>query len=165
MEAFKGNRYTYKGWVFNYVKILKNYGQVSEIIDSCIGNRLLCDYTAFLALETGDTITVLTSMPNSGGGGSGGSWGSIADADAQGTFKVFPNPFSSGNLTIQCSALIREIQILDITGRLVWKAAPNEKTAYWNGTGLNGAIVSSGLYTLVVIDEHGRRHITKIEKQ
>ncbi len=159
---YNGNAHTYKSWVFNYLRLLKAYGARSEIIDSCISNRLLFDYTAFLALETGDTLKVPTQNEPSGGGASTGSVHELSGTDL---LKVFPNPFTGGVLTIQCPDEIATLQVLDLTGRLVMESAPGSTTAYWDGKNAAGQTVSAGIYMVIATDRQGKRYVARVMKE
>lgn len=119
----------------------------TEIIDTSISNRVLCNYTAFLALETGDTVEA-SANENGPGSGSGG-----LDIDeheiANHTIKCYPNPFTS-EITIEFIKPVEELSIFDLSGRLLLVVKPNstDKKYVWNGRNSAGLPVPTGIYIL-----------------
>lgn len=78
---------------------------------------------------------------------------------------VFPNPFRIKDNTklLTIDGLIRDtdIKILTINGSLVSEfSSPGGRTAYWDGTDLNGNFVSSGVYIIVAFDKDGNNVTT-----
>jgi len=155
--VYGGDEHTYKSWVFNYLRQLKANGAVPAIIDSCISNRLLYDYTAFLALETGDTIKEITKEQ-------GAVLLSVSKMQMN-ELKAFPNPLRDGVLTIEWAAGISKLQVMDLMGRVVIESAPESDKAFWDGKNANGQAVSPGIYLVVATDRMGNRSVVKIRKE
>ncbi len=85
---------------------------------------------------------------------------SIKPEETFGELFLYPSPFilkNSGNL-LTIDGLIRDtdIKILSASGKLVNEfSSPGGRTAFWNGTDLNGGIVNSGVYFVVAYDKEG----------
>jgi hypothetical protein len=78
---------------------------------------------------------------------------------------VYPNPFqikdNSKLLTIDGLIRDTDIKILNLNGRLVSEfSSPGGRTAYWDGTDLEGNLVGSGIYLIVAYDRDGNNVIT-----
>jgi hypothetical protein len=157
-----GSVSTYKSWLFNYMNdlMLSNAaGNRTVLLDSSIKNRVLHDFTAFLALETGDTIKMNTV--NNGGGVWLGSVPQIAGSDA---VRVWPNPFTE-SVSISSETVIAKLRVSDVLGRLVWESSPNATTATWSGMGMDGKPVIAGIYVIRLIDMNGKEHVLKLQKR
>lgn len=64
---------------------------------------------------------------------------------------VFPNPKRpdyDGPITIQGIKFDSDVKITDAAGRLVYQTTSNGGTATWNGRGINGEKVSTGIYLI-----------------
>src|SRR5690606_16499649 len=63
-----GNDVFVQAWTHHFLSDLigaKNMAYFQEVVDSSKSNRVLCEYTAFLAVENGDTISSnVTDNPN-----------------------------------------------------------------------------------------------------
>ena len=149
-------------WSYHYIKELvgqNNSAYTQEIIDSSISSRVLCEYTAFLAVETGDTLnTNINDNPKY----------SIISNDP-GTHniqvKCYPNPFSDA-LTIEFGEDVRLIEIYDILGRKVFSnnVMDKKKSYTWNGKDTNGNALPAGMY-MVVGATATERYTVKVMKQ
>ena len=85
----------------------------------------------------------------------------IENAEAQNvSLLVYPNP-SSDQVNIQCSTVIKDIEIIDITGRCVRHAFNVNQ----NSHSLNISSLSPAIYFIRVIDENDRPLISKIIKK
>lgn len=78
---------------------------------------------------------------------------------------VYPNPFSikDNSRLLTIDGLIRDtdIKILSVSGKLVAEfSSPGGRTAFWNGTDLEGKLVSSGVYIIVAFDVEGNNITT-----
>ena len=76
------------------------------------------------------------------------------------TLLVYPNP-SSDRINIQCSSVIKNIEIIDMTGRCVRKVTNVDQNSY----SLNLNNLSSAIYFIKVIDENDHPLISKIIKK
>lgn len=86
---------------------------------------------------------------------------SIKSAETQNTsLLVYPNP-SSDQVNIQCSSVIKDIEIIDMTGRCVRHAFNVNQ----NSHSLNISSLSPAIYFIRVIDENDRPLISKIIKK
>ena len=91
--------------------------------------------------------------------------GTSGNPDAIGLYNatsllVYPNP-SSDQVNIQCSSVIKDIEIIDMTGRCVRHAFNVDQNSY----SLNISSLSSDIYFIKVIDENDRPLISKIIKK
>lgn len=110
--AFVGDSIVKQSWVSLYLSDIENRGvsYFIEALDSSINNRVLCDYTAFLAIETGDTLKspvnphIVLGLSNK----------IFLEDDV----KVYPNPFSS-KVTIATGSSITNVEVYDFSGRLL----------------------------------------------
>jgi hypothetical protein len=78
---------------------------------------------------------------------------------------VYPNPFilkdRSKLLTIDGLIRDADIKILNINGNLVAEfSSPGGRTAFWDGTDLEGEPVNSGVYIIVAFDTEGNEVTT-----
>jgi len=124
-----------------------------EIIDSSVNNRVLSRYTAFLALEPNDTVSVCETCEDETGNPSATG---IDDLISELLIQAMPNPFSD-MITVSFELPNNEkvtIQVFNLMGQLVKTLEPetanSQITATWNGTDENGAAVSEGIYLIVV---------------
>jgi len=156
-----GNATMVKEWTYHFLADLigKNtsaYAQ--EIIDSSIRNRVLCEYTAFLALETGDTMSTNTNdNPN---------LSILKEPDAKNTgVKCYPNPFAD-KLVIELAAGTELLEVFDLMGRKVfsYKVTDGKLSYTWNGRDNGGNDLPSGMY-MVVTSTATERFTTKVMKQ
>ena len=158
-----GSSNTYKSWLYNYMSQLSalngNGIYTTALVDSSVKNRILHDYTAFLALETGDTI-------RGNGGGEGPIIASAGTLPLQDEgIHLAPNPFTDA-ITISCEGEIEYLQITDLTGRLIWQVKSlSSKEVVWRGTDAGGAAMPAGIYIVSIIDKAGQRHTAKVEKR
>lgn len=148
-------------WTHHYLNELiatKNNSYVQEIIDSSINNRVLCEYTAFLAVETGDTIaTNQNDNPN---------WLTLKDPEGKElSARCYPNPFTD-KLIIEFKETVSLLEIYDITGRKILSVVPDagSKSYVWNGADAKGASVPAGIYVIMASSPSGR-FTTKVMKQ
>lgn len=151
-----------KSWINKHILNLEgnnaNNINTTEIIDSSINNRVLCNYTAFLALETGDTINesknenTATAIPQT-----------ITENEV--TVKAYPNPFS-GSISIECTSGIDEVEVYDIMGKKIhYRKLDNHTRIYtWNGTNQNNTELPSGIY-IVKIRSDEKISILRVVKQ
>ncbi|MFN8360302.1 MAG: VIT domain-containing protein [Candidatus Kapaibacterium sp.] len=137
---------------------------IKEIIDVSRRNRVLSRYTAFLALEPwrmpkDDYYFYQPEKKETGGGGSPSAVDEPIVVNS-GTIqiKAFPNPFTS-SIHMEFSELaagmeITGVEIYNTLGVLVKtfdsSMLLSSKTLDWNGDDINGADVSSGMYSIVV---------------
>jgi hypothetical protein len=138
---------------------------VQEVIDSSINNRVLSRYTAFLALEPNDTISVCETCPDETNNGPiTVSVKNIEETFA--TINASPNPFSDNvTITITLTKNIAEdkftIEIYDMVGKLVYTIiaekdkATNSLKTKWNGIDNNNTEAASGIYMAVVKTSNG----------
>lgn len=150
-----------QGWVHNYISELigaNNGAFTQEIIDSSINNRVLCDLTAFLATDKGDTIaTNFNANPN---------WLTIPVADVKNDtkFKCYPNPFS-GALTIEFAKEAEKLEVFDLMGREVFVADVSGSNGVykWNGRDMSGNDLAKGMY-MIVVSSADSKHVIKVMK-
>lgn len=157
-----GNDNYPSAWSYHFINSLigqNNSAYVQEIIDSSISNRVLCDYTAFLAVETGDTIsTNINSNPY--------VWGNVVILnDKDNSINLYPNPFHS-KLTIDLPAGTELVEIFDMTGRKIFSRIINsgERVLAWNGADNSGNELPPGVY-MIVANTGSERYSGKVIKQ
>jgi hypothetical protein len=158
-----GTNIDVKSWNHRYIEELSQLNSsvfTKEIIDSSINNRVLCNFTAFLALETGDTINT-----NKNDNPSLTEIGNIPNNTTTDVVKCYPNPFSE-SLTISFATEAESIEIYDITGRKVFHALPNknDRSFIWNGIDNNGNALTTGIYIITIKTATDRISI-KVNKQ
>jgi len=78
---------------------------------------------------------------------------------------VYPNPFIIKDKTklLTIDGLIRDtdIKVLNLNGSLVTEfSSPGGRTAFWDGTNLEGELVNSGIYIIVAFDIEGNNVTT-----
>ncbi len=150
-----------KSWINKHLINLEannaNNINTTEIIDSSINNRVLCNYTAFLALETGDTInesknenTLTISEPR---------------VEQGITVKAYPNPFS-GSINIECIYGIDEIEVYDIMGKKIYyrKLDSRINLYTWNGLSQYNTELSAGIY-IIKVHSGDNFHMLRVIKQ
>lgn len=152
-------------WVNRHIENLisqNNNAFVQEIIDSSLHNRVLCNYTAFLALENGDTINSnINDNPNAP---ITTNTDNVIKAEPA-SLNCYPNPFYD-NITIELPNGTLFVEIYDVTGRKIFtrKVANNAKTMVWDGRDNNSNAITAGLYIVVVRTETGTV-TAKVSKQ
>lgn len=150
-----------RNWVNAYCN---NNLNTQESITLSLANRVLTMNTAFLALETGDTVkTPVNSLTNQGGGGMPVEINN-PEEDAVG-ITVYPNPFVD-YFTVKCPALIKSIEIYQINGNLAYKKEINDgesKEIKIESKDFETAL-PKGIYYIVVYTSEGiyRYKLTKI---
>ncbi len=140
-----------EAWTYNYITDLLTFNNTAyqaECIDSSIRARVLCPLTAFLALETGDTVGVSQpgSVPTTGIGEAEPTGPSAA---GEAWLTASPNPFTDA-VSIAFHAEPVNIEIFDATGRRVWWGRATGKRLRWDGTDATGRTLPPGLYVLRV---------------
>lgn len=158
-----GNNTFLHSWTYKYIRDLEklnNQAYTQEIIDSSINNRVLCNYTAFLAVETGDTInTNFDDNPN--------ITLAVDDEKLFGSINVncYPNPFTN-QVSIELPENTNMVEIYDMMGRKVFsiKTETDQKKIIWNGTDNNNRVLPSGVY-MVIATTADKRYTTKLMKQ
>ena len=73
---------------------------------------------------------------------------------------VYPNPFVLKDKTklLTIDGLVRDtdIKVLNVNGNLVKEfSSPGGRTAFWDGTDLQGELINSGVYIIVAFDKEG----------
>lgn len=157
-----GNENYPSAWSYHFINNLigqNNTAYIQEIIDSSISKRVLCEYTAFLAVETGDTIsTNINSNPY--------VWGNVvALNDKDNAINLFPNPFHN-KLTIDLPAGTELVEIFDMTGRKVFSRIihKGETVLVWNGADNSGNELPPGVY-MIIASTGTDRYSGKVIKQ
>jgi len=122
----------------------------AAIVATALYYRLLCDYTALLALEPNDSIhfihpideSRLVNVKNT-----------IFEPDSSLTVKAFPNPFNAQvTLKVSTASLSKiSIKVYNILGELVKTISENEifsgsKNFIWNTAESSSRNLSSGIY-------------------
>lgn len=111
-------------------------------------------------LACGTTSTSCSIMLTYIKGNNPGPLGIGSAATQNATLLVYPNP-SSDQVHIQCSSVIKEIELIDMTGRCVRHAFNVNQ----NSHSLNISSLSPAIYFIRVIDENDRPLISKIIKK
>jgi hypothetical protein len=123
----------------------------SQIVSLALQYRLLCDYTAFIALEPNDTIHYMKN-PNDEGSYTTGVKDENDKTDSL-SLDIYPNPFNNATSIIVSVPAASEItlELYNILGQRVKEFAnqgivEGKKIYYWNGTNNYNRVVSSGIY-------------------
>lgn len=109
-----GNIHQQQTWANYYLRDIEKRGTTyfKEALDTSINNRVLCNYTAFLALETGDTIKSAFSLnPITGI--------QHYEQPTEKSYKIYPNPFTK-IISIESASQFDKIEIYDMMGRLLF---------------------------------------------
>jgi len=136
------------------------------------GSSLLASYTTENSPLMTDVVKSVTVDPNSGIVYAGTELGmikfqtlGIMPQDSFTELFVYPSPFllkSSGNV-LTIDGLIRDtdIKILSTSGKLINEfSSPGGYRATWNGTDMDGKLVSSGVYFIIAYDKEGNNVTT-----
>ncbi len=127
------------------------------IVETAVRHRLLCDYTAFLALEPHDTITYMRNPFDEAGLVDAPLPATPGDLDSL-VITAGPNPFS-GTTTIAVdlpSAAEVTVRVTDMIGRLVRTLGDGgegrgRRHYLWNGLDASGHPVPAGAYIVQVL--------------
>ena len=130
---------------------------ISTINDITETQNVLFNFTLSCGGVTTSCPIMLTFIDGDDPGTSGGV--SVENHNAT-SLLVYPNP-SSDQVNIQCSSVIKDIEIVDMTGRCVRHAFNVDQNSY----SLNISSLSSDIYFIKVIDENDRPLISKIIKK
>ncbi|HMB92340.1 MAG TPA: T9SS type A sorting domain-containing protein, partial [Rhodothermales bacterium] len=150
----------------------QNNDVISQIINYSLNQRVLSQYTAFIALEPSQGGEVCDSCE-----GEPGDDGETTDtedeqpASGKTTLTAFPNPFNTqvtvkAKLADPMNASEITVQIYNVMGQLVRTLRISESgfveelTLTWNGESDTGQLVASGTYFLVLTTPSGRHTLT-----
>ena len=122
----------------------------SSIVNVALKYRLLCDYTAFIALEPNDSLHFMKN-PNDEGG-----YINVKEEKEKTdtlSLDIYPNPFNIRTaivLNVQLPSNVR-IEVYNILGQLVRVIADDDlfngrKLYFWNAQNFYNQTVSSGIY-------------------
>lgn len=143
-----------KTWNYFNNRELAAYGSTyrQEVIDSSINNRVLSDFTAFLALDIRDTVNKNQNLNVQN-----------PTATQSGTVSAYPNPFKT-TLTIESKQPIELVQIFSIEGRLLRShKAGNALKWVWDGRDDAGNSLPAALY-IVRVSSSGYSTALRITK-
>lgn len=164
-DIFNSDSVSSSIWAGNFINSLEgnNYnltnGDINNIIDYSIENRVLSMYTAFLCLEPGMDIDTFQLGDD--------EWDIIIGVDdneetkIDTIFQAYPNPFNNQTtiqirLNKEIELEIASFKIYNVLGKVVKTFKPStssntrEITFVWNGTNDNNVTVSSGHYFFVM---------------
>ncbi|MGE5315229.1 MAG: VIT domain-containing protein, partial [Acidobacteriota bacterium] len=141
------------------------------IVSCAVNYRLLCDYTALLALEPNDTIHFMRNPFDE-------SRITIREMVEESmndslTLCSYPNPFNNQTAVVVTLAQRSTIDIgvFNVLGQLVRHLASNEvaegkRTFYWNGNDDGGRTVGSGTYFIRMIAKEatGGRMMMRVQR-
>ena len=143
----------------------------SAIVNLAMKYRLLCDYTAFIALEPNDTIHYLKN-PNDEGGYVSQVKNHTEQLDTL-SLDIFPNPFNiqtSIVLNIKTPSRVKLV-VYNILGQQIKVIEDSEllkgkKIYYWNALNTYNQTVSSGIYFIraIVKENNSGKIYSKIKK-
>lgn len=121
----------------------------NQIVSLAVRNSVLCDFSAFLALEPNDSVHFIHPFDE---------WGMLPVEDLPEMtdslyFNAYPNPFNA-QVSFKVAVSARSnvsLKIYNILGELVKTIAENEeltgsKIFHWDASGSSSSIVSSGIY-------------------
>ena len=159
-------------WVGKYIDHLESESQsndvISEIISYSMRQRVLSQYTAFIALEPSDTVSVCLDCEDES------ALVTTEDelpADSTAAIEAYPNPFTDVvtiEVRLPAASAAVEAEIYDMMGRRLRTfsvpATGNTTRFTWNGRTDSGQDVSSGVYIVTVSGQGYRlsRRIVRI---
>jgi hypothetical protein len=146
--------FIYKNWTNLYCNVFNNI----ESMNYSLKNRVISSQTAFLALETGDTVKSAVGDDTYNGG-----FTTDAIRTAQTVqLDVFPNPFLD-HISLNSKADILSVQIYDAKGQKLFAKSFSKSV---NETEINFADLNlpSGIYFLLVETADGMQSI-KLTKE
>ena len=144
----------------------------SAIVQLAMRYRLLCDYTALIALEPNDTIHFMKN-PFDESRVLGVKRIDNENTVDSITLVSYPNPFNS-QITIALKVIkpsCAKIYIYNILGQLVHTIADQdfsegEKIYHWDGRNSNNRILSSGIYFVrAIVDEKNSGHVSSLTQK
>ena len=139
----------------------------TAIVNIAMKYRLLCDYTAFLALEPNDTLHFMRNPNDEGGYTTSVKDTNKTDKDTV-ILNIYPNPFNiqtSISVSVKAPSVVK-ISVYNIMGQLVKVIEESDeisgrKIYSWNGRNSHNVTVSSGIYFVnAIIRERGTGKIT-----
>jgi hypothetical protein len=83
----------------------------------------------------------------------------IDEKEAAVSIRLYPNP-SQGKITIEASALLKSISVMDYMGKLILQADANANTAEVDLSGF-----AAGIYTVVINSSNGSAQVIKVVKE
>lgn len=165
-------------WAGNYIRSLESSSaisnsMVSDIIATSIKNRVLSNYTAFLALEPNDTLRPCTACDVRSDIAPDGRAISINTSVQNATamvgvnFAASPNPFSSETtLDITLAEGLRpelcSVSIVNMMGQEMFRfdlssrAGEKKLSLRWSGETIGGTQAPTGMYFVVLKTPNGR---------
>ena len=142
----------------------------AQIVSLALNYRLLCDYTAFLALEPNDTLHFLHNPNNEGG------YTRVKDSNEKTdslSLDIYPNPFNSSTMIVVSTETPSRVtlEIYNIIGQKVRdfniSGLVNGKKNYiWDGKNNFNKTVSSGIYfaRAIIKENSTNKLIVKMKK-
>lgn len=129
----------------------------AKIVSTAVKARLLCDFTAFLALEPNDTIKFMVNPFDESG--------LVLDVEADdwklndtSSIHIYPNPFNGQtNITFTVKEPSRiKVEIYNILGELIKELGSSDNATgtlqyRWDGRNMNNNTISSGIYIVRAI--------------
>lgn len=178
----RGDSFAEQVWAGNYIRSQETSSSlpnavISDIIASSVRNRVLSNYTAFLALEPNDTLRPCVQCDvRADIAPSGRALTSVKDEVQNGgvNFSASPNPFTTDiTLEIALAEGLRadqcELSVINVLGQEIMRFDvqhfQGQKTIrmQWSGLAANGAPVPKGMY-FVVLKTPSARMVWKIMK-
>ncbi|RPI05608.1 MAG: T9SS C-terminal target domain-containing protein [Ignavibacteriae bacterium] len=176
-DAYEVDSVAMQIWAGQYLKTLALQGTsndiITQIIDVSLKNRVLSNYTAFLALEPNDSLRMCTTCVSGspgntpGAGTTGIKTETRKDSTSESLVRVYPNPFNS-QTTLQVrlpkGVTNQEVtlRIYNTLGQLIYSFdvsrlddRHNEQLT-WRGISNNNTIVASGIYFAILSTPKGR---------
>lgn len=152
----------------------QNNDVISQIINYSLNQRVLSQYTAFIALEPsqgGEVCETCDGEPGDDGSGNPTDTEDEQPASGQTTLTAYPNPFNTqvtvkAKLAEPMNASEITVQIYNVMGQLVRTLHFSESgfieelTLTWDGESDTGQRVASGTYFLVLTTPSGRHTLT-----
>ncbi|MCI0512987.1 T9SS type A sorting domain-containing protein, partial [candidate division KSB1 bacterium] len=152
-------------WGFEKIRDLLNFpnpnnGQIKEILDASIKNRILTPYSAFLALEPNDSVRASKNLFDETKLLSEVQATKLDSIDFDLKFNAYPNPFNSRTvLKISLPAVkstdTARLTIYNVLGQVVQKFElthiyqTRRLEVSWDGTDVNQQQVASGNYLAI----------------
>ncbi len=147
-----------------------NNGQVKEILDTSIKNRILTPYTAFLALEPNDSVRASKNLFDETKLLSDVQSTKVDSVDFDLKLNAYPNPFNSNTVLKISLPAVKSTEkanliIYNVLGQVIkkyeltniWQTRRFE--VQWDGTDINHQSVATGNYLAILTVGNSKKSI------
>jgi hypothetical protein len=160
-------------WAGQYISSLElqpaSNDNIRQIIDASLKERVLSNYTAFLALEPNDTLKFCTTCNNltQGGGSTNVKLINQKEVTSDSLIQVFPNPFNAQTiLQVRLPKGVKNpdvsFKIYNVMGQLVYSFDVSRLDDHhneqftWHGITNKNESIASGIYFAILSTPKGK---------